>query len=157
MKRVCHQRQEKINELEGAFGKENVSSNIVNKSSAIENENSMLKKKLQDLEEKQTQDQTDDGKVCLKTEFDKMKDEFNKLDKKYEMTRRLCNLRNNDIVQLNAEITKQNELLFKLHSSLETKDFDYKKLRIKYQNAKDLCTRRLEEINKLTSCLPDNE
>lgn len=151
MKRLCRQHQERVVELERSASKENVSSNIVIKSHAVEKENAALKKKLQELEKKQAREQTDDVKASLKIEVDKLKAELVELEKKYDMTRRLCNLRNDDVTQLKKAVAQQKEQLFILESNLAVKNEDFRKLREKYDGVKQICNLRLDKLNALRS------
>ena len=144
MKRVCRQRQDLIDELQNANGKENVSTNINPKESrAIENENSLLKKKLQELEQAHSQQtQTDDVKASIRTDLEN-------LQKKYDMTRRLCNLRNDDIATLKTEMKLLKDQYEHLQACFNQKSEEHNKLNIKYQKTKELCEFRLERINNL--------
>lgn len=137
MKRVCRQRQDRINELENAMGKENVAVNSVITKSAIETENQTLKKKLQELEELQT----DDVKATVKAESE-LKEEFDRLQKKYDMTRRLCNLRNDDITSLKTQVNQLKEEVTKVQA-------DNERLMRKYSQVRDLCQMRTDKLNDL--------
>lgn len=151
-KRLLRQRQDKINELEGAIGKENFSANITKTPEirAIETENQLLKKKLQESEEKQkNQEQTDDVKALVNADYDKMKEDFELLQKKYNITRQLCNLRNDDIATLKTEVARLKEQILKLANHMETKDGDYAKLRERYVSIKRVCQIRLDKLNDL--------
>lgn len=154
-KRMLRQRQDKINDLEGAIGKENFSSNITKTPEirAIETENQMLKKKLQDIDEKQSQQQTDDVKALVNADFEKLKEDFEKLQKKYDMTRRLCNLRNDDIAGLKAEVIHLKNQIMQLASHLEAKEVEYKQLRERYDTVKQVCQMRLDKLNLLRAQL----
>lgn len=147
MKCAYRQQFQKINEGGGEIGKENLSSNIVGKAHAMETENLMLKKKLEELEEKQNSEKTEEGNFLVQTtEMSKLKEEFQVLQKKYDLTRRLCNLRNDDIVKLKAEVNSQNEQFHIMQSN-------FMKLQDKYSMAKDVCNMRLEKLNVLRSRL----
>jgi DNA repair exonuclease SbcCD ATPase subunit len=140
LKRVCRQRQDRINELEGAMGKENVTSNIT-KPSAIENENQMLKKKLQELEDMQT----DDVKATVKADTE-LREEFERLQKKYDMTRRLCNLRNDDISTLKTQVAQLNEQIVQMQANFQ---LELEKWSKKYTKVRDLCQMRTDKLNNL--------
>jgi uncharacterized phage infection (PIP) family protein YhgE len=122
------------------MGKENVTSNIT-KPSAIENENQMLKKKLQELEEMQT----DDVKATVKADTE-LRDEFERLQKKYDMTRRLCNLRNDDISTLKTQVAQLKEQITQMQANFES---DLDKWSKKYSKVRDLCHMRTEKLNSL--------
>lgn len=134
MKTLCRQLQERLKEIE-TVDKENVGKNSMKSSEqsrVTENENFLLKKKLQEIEEKSNNNQTED---VIKTEIEKLKADFKMLQGKYDMTRRLCNLRNDDI--------------FKLKDELASKDTALSKLTEKYSTVKQVCEMRLDKLNVL--------
>lgn len=116
--------------------------------SAIENENVLLKKKLQELEERRSQPQTDDSKEANK-DAEAFKEEIEKLQRKYDMTRRLCNLRNDDISGLRFEIAQLKEQVAQLQAAYHVKEVDFNKLSQKYQTVRQLCNYRLDKLNQL--------
>lgn len=130
MKYICNRRQEKILELE-TKGKENVAANFSTATRVIENENAALKKKIQEFE----QMQTDDVKASIKSDFEQLKLEFDDLKSKYEVSRRLCNLRNVELKKLVDEIGELKEALEKLQK--------------KYDKAKLVMQHRQDKINTL--------
>lgn len=150
MKRISKTRQDRIFELERGIGKEkeNVSMNITKapELKAIEQENSILKKKLQEFEEKANL-QTDDVKASVKQE------ELDSLKKKYDMARRLCNLRNDDNSKLQKEITRLSEELSESKTWCDSKAAENKKIMEKYGVMKDICERRFEKIRNLKARL----
>lgn len=91
-------------------------------------ENQQLKKQLQEIEEKM---QTDDMKVSVKAESE-AKEDFERLQKKYDKTRRLCNLRNDEISVLKTKIADEVE-----------------RLSNKYLKTRDLCQMRTDKLNEL--------
>jgi septation ring formation regulator EzrA len=151
MKRISKARQDKIYELERNLGKEkeNVPTNI-NKGPemrAIENENTILKKKLQEIEEK-SQVQTDDVKASVNLEA-----ELDTLKKKYDTVRRLCNLRNDDNSKLHAEIASLKVQLAELKEKYDAKAWECLKIKDKYLIVKDICGTRLDTIIALRARL----
>ena len=140
MKRAYHQRQERIIELESVSGKENMPGNIAK--TAVESENLQLKKRLQEIEDKM---QTDDMKVSAKAESE-IKEDFERLQKKYDMTRRLCNLRNDDICGLKAEVTQLKEQIAQMQNSYQA---EVERLTNKYLKTRDLCQLRTNKLNDL--------
>jgi uncharacterized protein YgiM (DUF1202 family) len=89
--------------------------------------------------------QTDDMKVQVKAESDLKKD-LDMLQKKYDMTRRLCNLRNEDIVGLNAEVAKLKDQIVKMQAAYQEK---MAQLYNKYVTSKELVKRRTKKLSDL--------
>lgn len=124
------------NELEGAIRKENVSRNITK--SAIKTENQILKKKkLQEIEEMEK------GDVKAESE---LKEEFEKLKKKYEMTRRLCELRNDDIAAFKSQIVQLKVQITQLQASFVE---EYERLIRRNNEVWKLCQIRTNKLNDL--------
>ena len=113
--------------------KENTANNTVKASEykALESENLFLKKKLQEIEGKVNEHQTDDTKSAV----EKLNQDLEFLQKKYDMARRLCNLRNDDIAKFKEELASQKEFMARLQD--------------KYERTKTICDIRLEKINVL--------
>lgn len=148
MKRVHRQLQDRLKELEND-SKENVHKNTNIRDNAVDTENQLLKKKLQELEEKQSQ--TDDAK-----DSENIKAEHDLLKKKYDTTRRLCNLRNDDISKLKAIILSMEEHIGRLEAERTIAIDNQAKLTSKYAQAKELCNIRLEKIYALRTRLGDD-
>jgi DNA repair exonuclease SbcCD ATPase subunit len=153
MKRTIRSKQEKILELEQRAGteKENVSSNIAKGVDfrALEVENLTLKKKLQEIEEKS---HTDDAKASAKSSSETT-EELKELRKKYDMTRRLCNLRNDDISKLKIEHSVATEKLRQLQTLCTAKEEENRFISDKYSKAKQICQLRLDKLNELRARL----
>lgn len=148
MKRVHRQLQDKLKELENE-SKENVHKSTNIHKSAVENENQLLKKKLQELEEKQSQ--TDDAK-----DFENIKVEHELLKKKYDTTRRLCNLRNDDISKLKEHVQAMEEHITRIETEKKTTMENLEKMFSKYSQVKELCAIRLEKIFDLRKRLGED-
>lgn len=122
-----------------------MSSNVTK--SAIESENQALKKKLQEIEEMRMKDgrETDDVKASVKAEAE-LKEDFEKLQKKYDMTRRLCNLRNDDIASLKTQVAQLKEQITQMQSSFQEES---EIMTRKYIKVRDLCQMRTNKLNDL--------
>jgi hypothetical protein len=66
------------------------------------------------------------------------------LSKKYDMAKRLCNLRNDDISKLNQQVAEMTEQIAVLTKNCDT-------LSSKYTRVKEICEYRLEKLNILRS------
>ena len=84
-------------------------------------------------------------KVSAKAESE-IKEEFERLQKKYDMTRRLCNLRNDDICGLKTEVTQLKEQIAQIQGSYQA---EVERLTNKYLKARDLCQLRSNKLNDL--------
>lgn len=108
---------------------------------------------MQELEERRNQAQNDDNKVEL---VDVLKGDMEKLQKKYDMTRRLCNLRNDDITTLRQEVHQLKEQISHMQLVSQMKESDFAKLSQKYQTVKSLCEMRKEKLNSLRARLEES-
>lgn len=141
LKVAYRQAKDRVAQLEKAVGKENLSSNVPR--SALETENQSLIRRIKELEELNSRIQTDD----MKNEaMIKLKEDVDNVQKKYEMAKRLCNIRNDDIAKLKQEIEnfkiKINELQTEADSKLA-------KLQKKYNTAKEIAEMRRHKIAEL--------
>lgn len=152
LKRLMRIRNDKIQELEHAVDnqKENYGSKA-NGSNAHETEITQLKKQLMDIEEKHERlraisNTKVNGAVCMieqkiqtenvnvQEELDALNTQLMTVNKKYDMAKRLCNLRNDDISKLNV--------------NLQQKSDEYETLMIKYGKVKVICQHRNEELQR---------
>lgn len=78
---------------------------------------------------------TESGISNTMMEYEELQVEYNKMQKKYDTAKRLCNLRNDDLTKLREDLrimTAKADLLSR-----------------KYENAKKLCETRMEKIRAL--------
>jgi len=108
----------------------------------------MLRKKIQDLE--QTQLQTDDVIASTKSQ-EHLKDDLEKLQKKYSMTRRLFNLRNDDIASLKSDVTALKKATTEMQWQLQGKIKDLEPMKKWYSQIKQLWIFRTNKLNEWRS------
>lgn len=153
LKRLMRIRNDKIQELEQVVDnqKENYGSKVNGSNAQNETEIAQLKKQLMDVEEKherlrainntkvngtvsmiEQKIQTDN--VNVQDELDALNIQLVTINKKYDMAKRLCNLRNDDLSNLRAD--------------LQQKSDDYETLMIKYGKVKVICQHRNEELKR---------
>lgn len=140
---MCGERQLKIIELEATAANENVNKTNLDRTSeirAMENDNKALKAKLQELAEKASSARTDEATTSRNPDSELA--EFTKLQKKYDMTRRLCNLRNDDISKLRQQVSQ-------LEENFQLQHQEHQKLLEKYSAVKQVCKMRLDKLNVL--------
>lgn len=82
--------------------------------------------------------------------------EHDLLKKKYDTTRRLCNLRNDDISKLKEMIQRMEQHIGRLEADRVTAKDNQEKLCSKYAQAKELCNIRLEKIYALRARLGED-
>lgn len=176
LKKICRQQQEKIIELQQLAEKEK--ENYCGKLK-IEIENTQLKRQLQEIEEKYKQYknstpilrpmepkmqsnqtiQTDDelAKVSIKSEEETLREDYQMLQRKYNQTKRLCNLRYDDIGQMKAEIIALKNQITDAENKRILSDKEWEtshiNLHSKYQQVKQICQMRHEKIKELTAQL----
>lgn len=147
---MCGQRQLKIIELEAAGANENVNRTNLDRTSemrAMENDNKALKAKLQEMTEKASTTRSDEATAsCIPD----LAEEFTKLQKKYDMTRRLCNLRNDDISKAKQQVSQ-------LEENLQLQCQENQKLLEKYSTVKQVCKMRLDKLNVLRARLGEGQ
>lgn len=148
-KRVCGELQRGIFELEAAAAaNENVNTtNLVRTTEmrAMESEINGLKAKLEEMEKKSSTARADEENASHNPDSQLAQD-FTLLQKKYDMTRRLCNLRNDDISKLRQEISE-------LEENFQLQKQAYLKLSEKYATVKGVCGIRLDKLKALRARL----
>nr|CRK86360.1 CLUMA_CG000131, isoform A [Clunio marinus] len=151
-KRLCRQQEEKINDLESVLEtKENMSKNVEKTQEivTIKAENSILKKKIQEYEEKENQIETEDNG----NEIAKVQKELDIVRKKYDMARRICALRLDDMEKLKADVTSLSEAYEKKLIESETLAVKYQKLKTTYQKQSN----KFIEMREKCNCGGDSE
>lgn len=116
MQNLCRQQQERIKQLD-AVDKENVGNNSVKSSES--------------------------GAVIVNEKLEMLMADYEVLKKKYDITRRLCTLRNDDIAKHKAEFA----LLYERHAHLNEK----------YEKVKEICDLRLTKLQELRGRLAPDE
>lgn len=148
-KRVCGELQRKIFDLEAAAAaNENVNTaNLVRTTEmrAMQSEINELKAKLREMEEKSSTARADEENASHNSDSQLAQD-FEFLQKKYDMTRRLCNLRNDDISKLKQELSELGE-------NFQLQNQAYLELSKKYSSVKQVCNLRMEKLNALRARL----
>ncbi|CAO1329328.1 unnamed protein product [Diamesa hyperborea] len=153
LKRLMRIRNDKIQELEHAVDnqKENYGSKANGSNAQNETEIAQLKKQLMDVEEKHErlraisntkingsvsmiEQKIQTENVNVQEELDALNTQLETVNKKYDMAKRLCNLRNDDLSNLRVD--------------LQQKSDDYETLMIKYSKVKVICQHRNEELNR---------
>lgn len=153
LKRLIRIRNDKIQELEQVVDnqKENYGSKANGSNAQNETEIAQLKKQLMDVEEKherlraisntkvngsvsmiEQKIQTDN--VNVQEELDALNTQLVTVNRKYDMAKRLCNLRNDDLTNLRAD--------------LQQKSDDFETLMIKYGKVKVICQHRNDELKR---------
>lgn len=114
------------------------------------NEKISLEKKLIDMK-RQRSNSSEKENVGVNTslnniqsndELDSLKEAHNTLLKKYEMAKRLCNLRLDDLSNLRKELVTKDD-------TIAIKDQEVFRMTNKYQEAKRICNLRMETIKGL--------
>lgn len=82
--------------------------------------------------------------------YETLQCDYSQLVKKYDMAKRLCNLRNDDLSTLNKKNSELNEQLSEATTFGET-------MKVKYSRAKEICEMRMEKLNELRSQIADLE
>lgn len=126
------------------MGKENLPSNIQRSApTELDAEIQKLMKRIIELEEINSRIQTDD----MKNEaVSKLKEENETVQKKYEMAKRLCTLRNDDNMKLKLELDNLKIKFRETEAALEHKIAVFQQ---KYATAKEICEIRRIKIAEL--------
>lgn len=141
LKITYQQAKSRLQQLEKGIGKENQPSNVLRTN--LESENQMLQKRIQELEDLNSHIQTDD----MKNEaMNRLKEDNETVQKKYEMAKRLCTLRNDDITKLKSEVDK---LKLKYMELQKESDSKLERMQKKYNMAKEIAEFRRLKIAEL--------
>jgi ABC-type enterochelin transport system ATPase subunit len=122
-----------------------MSVNIASRSNEIEIQ--LLRKKVVELEELTSRLQTDDTKNSALVE---VKKELEAIVKKYDMVKRLCNLRNEDNNQLKLKVDDMTKFI---NESQLKHEKECEALRQKYIMARELGDFRRKKIDELENAL----
>ncbi|CRK88022.1 CLUMA_CG001808, isoform A [Clunio marinus] len=145
-KRFCRQQEERINDLVSILKtKENLSKHVgkTQEFTTIETENSTLRKKIEKFQEKENEIETEDDE----NQIGKLQKEFGIVKKKYDIERRLCALRLDEIEKLKADVAFLSEAYKKKMVESETLRVKYKKLKTVFHEQNNKFIEMREKCN----------